>query len=60
MSEYFTIKKVSEFTCLSKTTINRFIKAGDFPAPVSVDDKTKANLWNAQDVYEWINTRQRA
>lgn len=41
---------------LSKTTIYALIKEGQFPKPVSLT--TRSVGWRAEDIEEWLNSRE--
>ena len=49
---------VLRLTRLSKATINRQIKAGNFPAPVKLS--IRAVGWYEDEVVEWMEGRPRA
>lgn len=48
-------KQVEARTGLSRSTIYDFIKAGTFPAPVSLG--SRAVGWRSSDVEEWLESR---
>ena len=41
---------------VSRTTLWRMVKAGDFPAPMQVSKGIKA--WKLSTVHEWLNKQQ--
>ena len=44
---------------LSKATIYRLIKAGEFPSPVKVGgDKSRAVIWLSKDITAWEENLQ--
>lgn len=47
------IKKVSEMTTLSKSTIYRLIAKGDFPPGKRLSSRTV--VWFESEVIDWIN-----
>ena len=49
--------EVLRLTGLSKSTLNKMVKAGTFPAPVRIG--TRAVAWRESEVLEWIQTRQK-
>lgn len=46
---------VVEVTGLSRSTIWRRIRAGDFPPPIRLSPGTKG--WKASDIQQWIAAR---
>ena len=52
---YFRFPQVRERTGLSRTTIFRLIKAGDFPAPKSLG--VRAVGWKVSAVRDWCASR---
>lgn len=48
-------RSVTERTGLSRTSIYREVKAGKFPAPVQLSERTVA--WRSNEVDTWIATR---
>ncbi len=48
-------RRVEELTGLSKATIYRLIKKGDFPPPYKVG--ARASRWPERVVREWIEAR---
>jgi prophage regulatory protein len=51
----WNIKRVKEFTTLSKATIYRLIKAGKFPAPILIS--TRRAVWRESDILNFISTK---
>lgn len=51
------LKKVQERTSLSRTTIWRKVSSGDFPAPVSLGERSIG--WISTEIDEWIKNRPR-
>ena len=49
---------VQRITGLSKATLWRLVKAGDFPRPIRLG--ARAVGWKAQEVVAWIDSRPRA
>lgn len=52
-----TLDTIVQLTGLSKTTIYRLVRSGDFPRSSHVS--TRAVRWRAEDVREWLGTRVR-
>lgn len=46
---------VSDVVPVSKATIWRWVKSGDFPAPIKLAESTTA--WKLSDVLDWLQTR---
>ena len=58
MERIMRIPEVVEVTGLSKTTIWRRVKSGDFPAPVRLGSlATRSIGWRSGQVQEWLDTR---
>jgi len=55
---YLRFPEVKSRTGLSRTTIHRLIKAGDFPAPKSLG--VRAVGWKASAVKSWCASRRDA
>lgn len=53
--QFMRIKQVVAETCLSKATIYKLIKAGDFPAPIKISVGLSA--WLTSEVAEWQQQR---
>jgi prophage regulatory protein len=51
------IKPVSYFVGLSRATIYRKIKNGEFPPPIKVG---YASRWKAGDVFDWLKAQEAA
>ncbi len=49
--------EVLRLTGLSKSTLNKMVKEGTFPAPVRIGERAVA--WRESEVLEWIRTRQK-
>lgn len=52
---YISIKEVMRMTSLSKSTIYRLVKNGNFPAPVKLSPGRIG--FNKQDVLKWMRDR---
>lgn len=52
---FLTIKQVLEITQVSRATLYRWIKAGDFPAQYSLTASGRSVRWKALEVQEWID-----
>lgn len=52
---FLTIKQVLEITQVSRATLYRWIKAGDFPAQYSLTTSGRSVRWKALEVQEWID-----
>ena len=50
-----TLKTVLELTGLSKSTVYKLIRAGDFPAPFHVT--ARAVRWRAHEIREWLRRK---
>ncbi len=57
-SKLLTQKQVVDLVGLSRTTIWRLERAGQFPRRLQVS--TKAVRWNQSEILDWINSRPRA
>ena len=55
MSVINKIRQVSANTSLSKATIYKMIKAGNFPAPKQLGARSVG--WLESDIQAWINSR---
>lgn len=51
----FDRAKVCEVTTLSRATIDRKCKAGEFPMPIQISKRRVA--WRAEDVLGWVASR---
>ncbi len=51
------VRRVMELTGLSRPTIYRLIKKGDFPPPYKVG--ARASRWPERVVREWVEARPR-
>lgn len=58
-NEFLTIKDVCARIKVGRATIYRWIKSGNFPAPVKLngDVQQSAARWSAQVVSTWINQK---
>ncbi len=54
-SKLLTQKQVVDLVGLSRTTIWRLERAGQFPRRLQVS--TKAVRWNQAEILDWINSR---
>ena len=52
--------EVTDRTGLSRATIWRRVKAGDFPAPFRLGNRSKAVGWRDDEIEAWIAGLQRA
>jgi len=50
--QYVREPKVRELTGLSKSTLQRLVKRGKFPAPVQLG--CRLNLWHVPDLEAWM------
>ena len=58
MERIMRIPEVVEVTGLSKATIWRRVKSGDFPAPVRLGNMaTRSVGWREGEVQDWLDTR---
>lgn len=55
---FVKMKKVIEMTCLSKATLWRLEKKGDFPAKRNISEGRIG--WVLSEVLEWIESRPKA
>jgi prophage regulatory protein len=53
-----SIADVVKLTSLSKATIYRLVKAGEFPKPVTISPGRKA--WRSDEIASWIQARKKA
>lgn len=52
------LPEVLRITNLSRTTIWRWIKQGEFPAPMQLGGNTSRSIgWRRHDIDDWIATR---
>ena len=59
MERIMRIPEVVQITGLSRTTIWRRVKSGDFPAPVKLGSlATRSVGWHASEVKRWIESRR--
>jgi len=56
-SPFFTIQEVSEFLGISKSTINRLIKRGDFPPKIKISPRRM--VFMKYQIYQWIQEKDR-
>jgi prophage regulatory protein len=54
--QLLTLREVCELTKLSRTTVYKFVAAGQFPRHVKVGGK--ASRWRASELAEWIEQLQ--
>lgn len=52
---FLTIKQVLEITQVSRATLYRWIKAGDFPAQYLLTASGRTARWKASEVQKWID-----
>ena len=58
MERIMRIPEVVEVTGLSRTTIWRRVKSGDFPAPVRLGNlATRSVGWRESEIRKWIESR---
>ena len=54
------LPEVLEVTGLSHATIWRWVKSGDFPAPVKLGGiRTRSIGWRFREVQRWFDSRER-
>lgn len=54
--EYFlTMKQVLEITQVSRATLYRWIKTGDFPAQYSLTASGRSARWKNSEINQWID-----
>ena len=53
---FINVRSVSEITGLSRTTIYRFMGAGDFPKSYKLSPRRVA--WSMTDVDQWVRGRK--
>lgn len=56
--KFLTASDVAGMTSLSRATIDRKVKRGDFPAPVSISARRVA--WPATRIFAWMAERTAA
>ena len=60
MDRMMRLPEVLEVTGLSHATIWRWVKSGDFPAPVKLGSlRTRSIGWRFSDVQRWFDSRER-
>lgn len=57
-SQLIRMPEVRRLTGLSRSTINRMVNRGEFPAPV--EDGQRAVAWRKREVLAWIEARPTA
>ena len=58
MTRILRTPEVVEATGLSKTTIWRRVRSGDFPVPVKLGGlKSRSSGWKKDEIEEWIGSR---
>lgn len=55
MTTFLTPKAVCQRTSLSRSTLDRLVAAGHFPAPVRITDRRLA--YNTEAVEEWMQEK---
>ncbi|NBL77747.1 AlpA family phage regulatory protein [Proteus sp. G2672] len=50
---FLTLKQVLEITQVSRATLYRWIKAGDFPAQYSLTASGRSVRWKASEIVKW-------
>ena len=56
MDRLLRITDVVRLTTMSRTTIDRWVKAGRFPAPIWLGEKSQR--WHESEVLAWLDARQ--
>ena len=51
------VRDVMELTGISRTSLWRLIKSGDFPAPFRLGPRM--NAWHEHEIYDWLNSRRK-
>ena len=60
MDRIMRTPEVVEITGLSKTTIWRRVRSGDFPAPLRLGSlATRSVGWKEEEIEKWIESRPR-
>ncbi|MVW72879.1 AlpA family phage regulatory protein [Bordetella sp. 15P40C-2] len=49
--------RVLDLTSLSKSTLSRLVRAGQFPSPKKFKSVNK-RYWAAEEVYEWLQNQR--
>ena len=58
MNRILRTPEVVRVTGLSKTTIWRRVRSGDFPAPVKLGSLTTRSIgWREEEIERWIDSR---
>ena len=58
MDRILRIPEIVEITGLSRTTIWRRVKSGDFPAPVRLGSlATRSVGWRESEIKQWLDSR---
>ena len=58
MDRILRTPEVVRATGLSKTTIWRRVRTGDFPAPLKLGSLTARSIgWRQEEIEKWINSR---
>ena len=52
------VKSLVRLLGISRTTIWRLVKGGDFPKPISLGKRAKG--WRREDIDEWVRSREAA
>lgn len=50
---FLTMKQVLEITQVSRATLYRWIKAGDFPAQYSLTVSGRTARWKSSEIVQW-------
>jgi prophage regulatory protein len=53
----YRLPAVISLVGLSRSTIEKLVKLGEFPAPVKIGERAKA--WHSEDVHAWIDSKKR-
>ena len=54
----YRVKGLVELLSISRTTIWRMVKRGDFPQPICLGKRAKG--WRREEIEEWVNSREAA
>ena len=55
MDSFLKVEQVMKVTSLSKATIYRFVREGNFPRPLKLGRRSSS--WAASEITEWIASR---
>jgi predicted DNA-binding transcriptional regulator AlpA len=54
--EYFRVKDICAFLKVGRTTVQKYIRNGDFPEPCRLS--TKLTVWRKQDIIDWLEKKK--